>query len=276
MTLGRNSSGVNVYDYFVSPINNQTAVKGLIGEKQYSYSGGISLNKYLSEKAIKDMVNINSEISSIMNRLNVSVKINMSVLENLVKNHLPETRNIAFGIADCLPKHLKREVNRSALSKAAVLHDIAKVIMPENIVNKAGALSKEERKIMEKHAVLSYEMLKSTDLDEITLNLIKNHHYHGQNDDINLQILSMADIYSALREKRSYKAEMSKETALKIISEETENGKFHPSVYKALIDYVNRKESSKIASAYKNFVTNIRNCINAEQNSEKIISLLQA
>ncbi len=44
----------------------------------------------------------------------------------------------------------------------------------KRILNKNGALNPAEREIMEQHALLSYELLKTTDLDKQTLDLIKN------------------------------------------------------------------------------------------------------
>lgn len=225
-------------------------------ETENYYGNDVSLNKYLNEKAISDMIKVNSEIERILNRFKISVKINMGILNNLVKNHLPDTKKVAMGIADNLPQNYQSAINRKALAKATSLHDIAKVIMPEDIINKAGILTENERRIMQKHSTLSYELLKTTDLDEETLNLIKNHHHSpkkteycklGQNfiSDINLQILSIADIYSALREKRSYKKALDKEQALEIINEEVKQGKFHPCIYKALVEYADKVDSNK-------------------------------
>jgi putative nucleotidyltransferase with HDIG domain len=211
-------------------------------ESDRKYSGfDVGFSKYLSEKSISEMVKVNSEIDKIFNRLKIPVKINMNILNNLVHHHLPHTKKIALGIANNLPKTYKRFVNRKSLMEATSLHDIAKVIIPENIINKAGALNAQELEIMQEHAELSYEMLKNTDLSTETLDLIKNHH-HNSESDINLQILSMADIYSALREKRSYKSEMSRTQALEILKKETQNGKFHPYVYNALVDYAQKEE----------------------------------
>lgn len=254
MVLETNSNQLGVQDFFVNPIKNQSAVKSLISEEYSNYSDNDSnLYKYLNEKAISEMINVNSEITQILKKFKISIKINMKILNNLVQNHLPQTKKTAIGIADHLPHNFKSVVNRKALIEATALHDIAKVIIPENIVNKQGSLTDDEREIMKEHAKLSYELLKNTDLSEETLNLIKNHHQNPQKTgypnvdenfvaDINLQILSMADVYSALREKRSYKAELSKEQALEIINKETQEGKFHPQVYKALVEYANKEE----------------------------------
>lgn len=266
MVLEKNSNRPVVRDFFVNPIQNQSAVKSFINEGFANCSGVDSnLNKYMNEKAITEMISVNSEITEILNKFKISVQINMKILNNLVKNHLPETKKIALGIAENLPQNFKAGVNRKALIEATALHDISKVIMPENIVNKEGVLTDAEREIMQEHAKLSYELLKTTDLSEETLNLIKNHHQNPQKTgypsvgedftaDINLQILSMADIYSALREKRSYKDEMSKEQALEILNKETRQGKFHPQVYEALVRYADKQErSAKIKPKWQIF-----------------------
>lgn len=261
MVLETNSNQPDVHDFFVNPINNQSAVKCFGGKESPAYHGTeTNLNKYLNEKAISEMINVNSEIGRILKGFKISIKINMKILNNLVQNHLPHTRNIALGIANNLPHNFKSAVNRKALVEATSLHDIAKVIIPENIINKAGALNEDELEIMKEHAMLSYEMLKTTDLDKATLDLIKNHHHpspktgpshsysHSEENsesDINLQILSIADIYSALREKRSYKPAMSKKQALEIINKEVEQGKFESYIYKALVEYADKEEKSQ-------------------------------
>lgn len=254
MGLDKGSNRIGVGDYFVNPINNKTALQCYGDIDNADYSGFDSnLCKYLNEKSISEMIKVNSEINRILARFKIAIKINKKILNNLMRNHLPQTRDIALGITKYLPQNLKRSINRKALVEATSLHDIAKVIIPETIINKPGKLTDDEREIMNEHAKLSYEMLKSTDLDSETLDLIKNHHHshdsadnleHHSLENINLQILSIADIYSALREKRSYKTEMSKEQALKILNKETQQGKFHPSVYEALVEYSNRDEKS--------------------------------
>lgn len=255
MVFEEKSQKHSVQDYFVSKVSNKSALDCFGDSDSADYSGFNSqLSKYMNEKSISEMINVNSEISNILSKFKISIKINMGILNNLVRHHLPQTQNIALGIAKYIPQKYQSDINKKALMKATCLHDIAKVIMPEDIINKPGALNDEEREIMCKHADLSYEMLKTTDLDMETLNLIKEHHKCSQNqtnpikiddkiNDINLQILSMADIYSALREKRCYKDAMTKKKALEIINSEVNKGKFHPSVYNALVAYSENDET---------------------------------
>lgn len=251
MVVEKKSGKVNLVNFFVNPISSQNPLTCLVENKNPDYNNyNTNLTKYLNEKAISDMIKVNSEIENILNKFKISIKINMNILNNLVHDHLLQTKETALGIADNLPQNFQSAVNRKALIEATFLHDIAKVIIPESIINKEGALSDSEREIMKEHALLSYELLKTTDLSEETLELIKNHHEaHNNKDcfktDINLQILSIADIYSALREKRSYKTAMEKEQALEIISEENKDGKFHECVYQALVDYVSKENPPK-------------------------------
>lgn len=235
---------------------------------------------YLNEKAIKEMLNVNSEISQILKRLKITPKINMKILDDLAKNHLPHTKKITAGIVSHLPQEFRKAVEIQSLQKAAVLHDIGKVLIPSWIINKAGALTDNERAIMQKHSDLSYEMLKTTDLDEKTLDLVKNHHQNAQKTgypqadenfiaDINAQILSAADVYSALREKRVYKSAMEKNQALAIIHKDVEKGKLHPQVFKALVDWANQEEvvksekSANINPQRQSFYAKFVNCFSS-------------
>lgn len=257
MGFGNTSGQVCVRDFFSNKIDNKSALKCYGDVDNADYSGfETNFSKYLNEKSISEMIKVNDEITNVMKGFKISIKINMNILNNLVSNHLPQTTNIALGMIKYLPKDVQKDVNKNALKNATGLHDIAKVIIPESIINKPGKLNEDELKIMREHARLSYEMLKTTDLDAESLNLIKAHHqshqdHHSSNPitasreevtDVNLQILSMADIYSALRERRSYKKEMSKEDALGVIKKETDNGKFHPCVYQALEKYAYNDE----------------------------------
>ena len=56
-----------------------------------------------------------------------------------------------------------------------MLHDYGKVLIPKEILNKKGALTPEEKQIMELHSEFGYELLKQQGVKEEVLNLIKYH-----------------------------------------------------------------------------------------------------
>lgn len=242
-------------NFFLNPIRQNNNIPKFTGSgiNRDVVSTNHEFVKYFNEAAIQDMVNSNPEIARILKDSGMPVKINMKTMNDLLKNHLPDTKKIAAGIMLYLPIDFMQSTDRKTVLDAAMLHDIGKILIPDKVLNKKGGLNEKELEIMHKHSVLSYEMLKTTNLDSKTLLLIKNHHQNAQNtgypksnglfvSDINLQILEAADMYSALREKRPYKKELTKNQALSIIHSEMKEGKIHPAVFKALVNWANAAE----------------------------------
>lgn len=208
-----------------------------------------SLGRHTSEVNLTQIMKRNPRIREILRQNGMREGLNMENLRVLLATHAKDTQKIAEGITENLPVALKYGVNKKSLSDACYLHDLGKVLIPDEILNKPARLTPEEEKIMHTHSELSYELLKYSDLDTKTLDLIKYHHQNPLgsgypqanqdfNADINLQILSAADKFSALTEKRPYKDEISPERALGIMYKDVKEGKMHPFVFKALVEYV--------------------------------------
>ena len=132
----------------------------------------------------------------------------------------------------------KSQVNIKSLKEGALLHDFGKVLIPPEILNKNGRLTEEEHQIMRLHTEIGYQLLKNTITDNEVLSLVQNHHNNIFNrhfvPDINVQILNIADKYSALTEERVYKKAYTPQQALTIIYKDVQNGKIHPFLYNAL------------------------------------------
>lgn len=212
-----------------------------------------TVNRYTSEFYLQKAVQNNPKISKILSDVNVPVNLNMEELNKLLKGHAKDTQKVALGITENLPFSLKNKVDIKAITDAAYLHDIGKSLIPTEILNKNGKLNENETEIMHKHSELGYELLKGTNIDKKTLNLIRNHHQNAKksgypfvdnnfNADLNLQIVSMADKFSALTEKRPYKEPMDNKKALTIIYNDVKEGKLHPFVFKALVNFANQEE----------------------------------
>lgn len=160
-------------------------------------------------------------------------------------HHHTATRVIAAKIYSALPENMKSEVNLPDLQQAAMLHDYGKVLIPKEILNKEGALTPEEKKIMELHSEFGYELLKQQGVNEHVLNLIKYHHQKPDGSgypvadnsfeySISAQILEAADMYSALTEERTYHKACTKNEALNIIYKEVESKTISQEVFDAL------------------------------------------
>lgn len=253
ITSAFRASGINLN----TPLSGRPQVQfhGNLTEDRFEST---SANRFTNETVLNKLIAQNPKIQKILKEVDAPVKLNMKELDTLLKTHCSDVQNIARGITENLPFSLKNNVDSKALDDACFLHDIGKVLIPAEVLNKKGKLNKTETEIMHKHSELGYELLKNTNLDKKTLDLIRNHHQDQKrsgypfvsNDfkaDLNLQILTMSDRYSALTEKRVYKEPMSPKEALTVIYADVKAGKLHPFVFKALVNFVNTTESKVTA-----------------------------
>lgn len=219
--------------------------------KQDSYNPDSAISKYMDESSIKSMMYSNPKVMSMLQKHGITPNVNMAELKNLAQNHLNDTKQIALGIYNELPEEMKSKINKQALMDAAILHDFGKVLIPNSILNKKGALTQEEKEIMQLHSELGYELLQTQNINPETLKLIKYHHQNARNtgypkiQDLYehneaADVLRAADIYSALRENRSYKNSLSPEQALSVINKEVSADNLNKDVYSALASYVEK------------------------------------
>lgn len=117
----------------------------------------------------------------------------------------------------------------SRLGEAALLHDIGKRQIPVEILRKPGALTRRERRIIERHAVFGAEILAVTPgLGELTATVALEHHRHydgGGYPDLGgrpphevSQIIAVVDIYEALTGARPYREPLSPDRACLILA----------------------------------------------------------
>ena len=203
----------------------------------------------LHKSAVQNMINQNPHIARLLKRFRIKPNIDTKTLNELTCGHMNETCNIAIGVYSLLSGDIKDKVDKSSLKEASMLHDLGKVLIPSKILNKPAKLNVKERKIMNIHSTLGYELLKTQNLSDETLALIRYHHQNLQHSgypalsqentssDIGVQIISIADKYSALREARVYRRRLSRTEALLILYREVREGKIMPAIYNALFRY---------------------------------------
>ena len=99
---------------------------------------------------------------------------------------------------------------------AGLLHDIGKVLMPPEIVNKEKELTSYEQKLMRDHVIKGYELVKNKNIDIRIKNSVLMHHelrdgsgypFHlkGEQIDEVASIVTVANIYDSLTSKKSYR-----------------------------------------------------------------------
>jgi putative nucleotidyltransferase with HDIG domain len=110
------------------------------------------------------------------------------------------------------------------LAHAALVHDLGKTWIANDILNKSAALSEEERRKMERHPIIGARILIGCDVHPFYVETVLYHHeaWNGRGYPVGLQseeiplsarILSVADVYDVLTSQRPYKAPLTKDAA---------------------------------------------------------------
>lgn len=138
------------------------------------------------------------------------------------------------------------------IGTASSMHDIGKITIPDEILNKPGRFTPEEFNVMKKHSMNGASMLdsipfgKDEPLMKYAYEICRWHHERwdgrgypdglkGDDIPISAQIVSLADVYDALTSKRCYKNAFSHEEAIRMIKN-NECGVFNPILIECLDD----------------------------------------
>ena len=132
----------------------------------------------------------------------------------------------------------------TALSRAALLHDIGKIGVEDRVLRKPGPLNQRETEAMREHPIIGYEMLKGLHFLESSLEGVRHHHEHwdgsgypdgveGEAIPLAVRILTVADALDALTSDRPYRAAMTFSDALGRI-EAGAGQQFDPAVVRVL------------------------------------------
>lgn len=144
-----------------------------------------------------------------------------------------------------LPNHISNKIYLSAL-----LHDIGKAFLDQDILNKTGKLSVKEKKHINKHSYFGYlEVLRLGYNVEVALNVLYHHENYngfgyptglkGYNIPIGARIIRICDVFDALLTNRPYRNGLTIDEAIKIMEDEKIN--FDPNIYKVFIHFIIRK-----------------------------------
>jgi putative nucleotidyltransferase with HDIG domain len=146
-----------------------------------------------------------------------------------------------------------------ALGRAAVLHDVGKMHVPDRILKKPGPLTDDERDVMREHTVAGERILLDRPFFSTARRIARSHHENWdgtgypdrlQRDAIPLEarIVHLVDVYDALTSVRVYKPAWNAEEALRHIKSSA-GTHFDPSVVRAFLHVHARGEFATGVSA---------------------------
>ena len=171
-----------------------------------------------------------------------------------ISSHSYHVSDLATAIAQEMGLEPQRIVD---ISTAALLHDIGKIAIPDALLQKAGALSAEEREIIKQHAELGAQILEvSPSLREL-IPAIRHHHEHwngagypaqlqGEDIPIEARIIGVAEAYDAICTPRAYQAHRTWQEALTEL-QRCAGTQFDPFVVQALVTVAARHRADTAA-----------------------------
>jgi putative nucleotidyltransferase with HDIG domain/PAS domain S-box-containing protein len=140
----------------------------------------------------------------------------------------------------------------SHIRRGAILHDIGKLTIPDEILRKRGPLTDSERKVIEQHPLRGYELLSPISFLEKALEIPYCHHEHwdgngyprglkGEEIPLAARIFSVVDVWDAVQSDRPYNHAWSREKAIQHLKDES--GKyFDPECVSVFLELVEQGE----------------------------------
>ena len=209
-------------------------------------------NSYRKQKKI------NTQLSLTENRIIQLLSRLAELRDNETGNHIKRTSEYVMIVTENLRKYpvYKKYITQSYINdivRSAPLHDIGKVGIPDNILLKPGKLTNDEYEIMKQHTLLGARVLIEEEKElefnsflKIGIQIARYHHENwdgtgypdklkGDEIPLSARIMTLVDVYDALRSKRPYKEPFSHEKAVEIIKEDS-GRKFDPNIVDVFLE----------------------------------------
>ena len=222
-------------------------VKNLITLRQ-AYKLQESLNHELELKVSKRTEELNRATETLIHRLALAGELR----DNETGQHVVRVGEYARLLAEeaGLPEDISFMIN-----KAAPLHDIGKIGIPDSILLKPDQLDDSERHVMNSHTQMGADLLGDHDslLIQLAASIAKSHHekwdgtgypnkLSGESIPIEGRITSISDVFDALTTERPYKQAWSIEEALEHL--QAEAGKsFDPALVQLFVNNIDKVKS---------------------------------
>ncbi len=135
---------------------------------------------------------------------------------------------------------------------AALLHDVGKIGIDDQILNKPGSLTEEERTVIMEHPQIGVNIMKNVKLSKTAKTIILHHHErydgkgypdHTAGDELPIEVyvVALADAYDAMTSNRPYCGSRTTEQVVQIVQEES-GKQFHPKVVEAFLQVLRDEE----------------------------------
>ena len=235
----RKAYELGITDYITRPFDS------VIVKKRVQNTLGLYMNQKHLINVVYDQVYEKEENNNIM----------IQIMSNILGSRNSESREHILHIKIATEMMLRQlvkvtdaypltEADIALITTASSLHDIGKIRIPEEVLNKPGRLTDEEFKIMKKHSELGAAIIKDMDFPQdhrlvhTAWEICRWHHERwdgkgypdglkGEEIPISAQVVSIVDVYDALTSERCYKKAFDHDTAIQMILD-GQCGQFNP------------------------------------------------
>lgn len=208
----------------------------------------------------------NNEEKKLYSELSNTVKKQIEKLDELDVYTSKHIHSVPQIVSKICKKMSYSESETKFFVQCAYLHDIGKMFIPAEILQKNGKLTDEEYEIMKTHTTKGGEFCESIPSLKQYSNVAR---YHHENEDgsgypkgiknvpIEAGMIKIADMYDALVSKRQYKVEMQITKAIDILKEVLiDRGIANKTIFKALLDVV--IENENLTKEEKSYIEDIK------------------
>ena len=235
----RKAYELGITDYITRPFDS------VIVKKRVQNTLDLYMNQKHLINVVYDQVYEKEENNNIMIR----------IMSNILGSRNSESREHILHIKTATEMMLRQlvkltdaypltEADIALITTASSLHDIGKIRIPEEILNKPGRLTDEEFQIMKTHSELGAAIIKDMDFPQdhplvhTAWEICRWHHERwdgkgypdglkGEEIPISAQVVSIVDVYDALTSERCYKKAFDHDTAIQMILD-GQCGQFNP------------------------------------------------
>ena len=256
----RSIASANVRSAVCSPLVNRGKVLGIIYLDSTDHSNLFSKDDLalLSAMALKagialDNARLYDDMRNLFfNTVETLVRA-IQARDQYTSGHSARVSRYCLLVADRLELSTK---DKHHLYLTSMLHDIGKIGIPDDLLNRPGKLTEEEIQKVREHVSVGASMLKALGQMHPIVPLIKHHHeawdgsgypdgLKGQKIPLISRIVAVADTYDAMTSNRPYRAARSKAEAIKEIRR-CSGTKYDPKVVDAFLEIIQEQSTAVI------------------------------
>jgi putative nucleotidyltransferase with HDIG domain len=244
-------TGKNIRSFLILPLFIKNSLSGII-TLGYSFSPDLSEEDISQARQLADQVAVALSNVRLIEELN---QFNLGSLTAFARaidakspwtaGHSERVTTIALKIGKILALSSDE---LDILNKGGLLHDIGKIGIAYDVLDKPGRLSLEEIKDIQRHVILGARILEPIPAYSEILPIVKQHHENfdgtgyteglaGNDISLYARILAVADRFEAVTSDRPYRKAWSQNNAIEFIVEESGKS-FDPEVVKAFMEVV--------------------------------------